>query len=222
MKPHLVCILLAIFLHAARAEETNLVTFTNRTGEVFTNVRISGANASSLFVWTTNGAGRMVPLATAPEFLQRQYKYEPSAAFAFDQRTKDFKETSTANYAAEVKRLQDRAATAALRRKTKFWIEGKVLQRTAAGLLITPKPTIYVPAGEGYRVLCLLTDYRNESLVADGDSIRVEAWPTGQYNYTAVSGGSKTVRKFSTDPSNLVPPTGEELAVMRVATEQSF
>lgn len=35
--------------------------------------------------------------------------------------------------------------------------------------------------------------------MADGDLVEVWAYPIGMYEYTAVSGGKKTVRKYTCD-----------------------
>lgn len=57
---------------------------------------------------------------------------------------------------------------------------------------------------------CLhFTDYAREGNVVDGDVIRVAAYSNGKYTYTAVSGGSKTVRQFTCNV-NLVVATPDE------------
>jgi len=66
--------------------------------------------------------------------------------------------------------------------------------------------------------LCLLTDYPNASGVVDGDVVRAIAYPNGDYSYTAVSGGSKTVRQFTCDINDVSRmPTQIELNQMKEA-----
>lgn len=43
----------------------------------------------------------------------------------------------------------------------------------------------------------LLTDYERAKSMADGDEFVVDAYPSGFYEYTAVSGAKKTVRRYS-------------------------
>jgi hypothetical protein len=58
--------------------------------------------------------------------------------------------------------------------------------------------------GKLYKGICLLTDSTNID-VADDDYISSPAYPNGTYSYSAVSGGQKTIRKFTCDISKVNP-----------------
>ena len=105
----------------------------------------------------------------------------------------------------------------------RFLIWGKVLQKTSAGLLITPTPTrsgpwtVSPPAGwngPAYRALCLLTDFPDQRVAADEQAITVYAYPDGEYRYTAVSGGNKTVRRFTCDINKAQPISDAEISAL--------
>ena len=192
-------------IQLAYAEETNLVTFTNRVGEVFTNVRISGANAIVMYVWTTNGAGRTVPLADAPQFLQKKFHYDPAAAAAATVRAEKERKAYASNYAASVKRMKDQIAYK--NRRAEFIaslrvVEGEVVQR-ADGLVhiqrtIIPSDRMAGGTGSwgGVKDRVAVKNFRNWDIAQSGMKLRFKAKYIGEYAYTTITGDDKKIPLF--------------------------
>ncbi len=61
-----------------------------------------------------------------------------------------------------------------------------------------------------YDGLCLLTECSSESNKVDGDMVRAIAYPNGQYKYTTVGGGSKTIPQFTCNINLVSVPVSTE------------
>jgi hypothetical protein len=106
-----------------------------------------------------------------------------------------------------------------------------VIQRIDAGLLVDSaselRKQIHYYPGDGYSLrhwdqagiqvfdgLCLLTDAERGAL--DGDIVSCFAYPNGNYSYTAVSGGEKSVRRFTANPRLIIQmPSEKEMQLIK-------
>lgn len=73
-------------------------------------------------------------------------------------------------------------------------IVGKVIQVVPAGLLVDVTPRSYNYSGEFKTVM--LVNYPGQAGAVDGDTVSVNAALAGRYQYTAVSGGLRTIEKY--------------------------
>lgn len=70
-------------------------------------------------------------------------------------------------------------------------IKGRVIQRVDGGLL--------VDCHSGTHATVLLADYADSDEVVDDALVSARAYPAGRYEYVAVNGSNRTVRKYSCD-----------------------
>ncbi len=206
--------------------QTNTITFTNQSGVVISNAEAVKISDNKLLYRIPSGGG-IVMLSNTPPDIQRKFNYNPAKAAQAD-------EVDKQKHEAQLRQDQQAAAAASLaeyRRRiasSSMMVEGEVLQKLDAGLLVDSATEAkrrqrewdesvghYSAGGEVkyvdqtthlqlYNGLCLLTDYPRTSSIVDGDVVRAVAYPNGEYSYTAVSGGSKTVRQFTCDINQVV------------------
>jgi hypothetical protein len=205
--------------------DTNLrvpISFTNSLGDFITDAIPTRLFANKLIYITAEGGGGTIRLEKLPPDLRERFGYDPEKAAQAD-------EVDRQKHEAQLKRNKEAAYAAALAEyrqqieSSKMMIEGKVIQKLDIGLLVDSgteikrksyewAASVGAPTSGGevklfdptthlqiYNGLCLLTDYSKISSVVDGDIVRAVAYPNGEYSYTAVSGGSKTVRQFTCD-----------------------
>lgn len=218
-------VLVIMMAGAVWAGETNLVTFTNKAGRVFKDVRIVSVDPDGV-VWmkTATNAGK-VPYSDLDEATALRFGYDPQQAKAY----KELKQLEKVH--DSYRRLDAERAHAARERlkvveRTKMIINGRVTQVIEDGLLVNSgaeerirvrelQRTKGIEVNEYllndlplYRSRCLLTDY--PKIAVDDDLVQVPAYPNGRYKYVAVNGGEMTVRKFTCDPKKVLEPADEK------------
>lgn len=239
MKAGLVMLLIGL---NGGAEE--IATFKNLNGRVFENVKII-SRAPDGIVWvSTNGpaGGGKVKFSEMDADTAARFGYDRDALKKFEE---DQKRRRTQDLAAAYRQQQlvEEKKRIAELESFRVVIHGEVLQKVSDGLLVVAgseprreldasmrKDGLY-PSGRGrmsqiingkrvpiYSELCLLTHYTNYARVVDRDIVFAIGYPTGEYSYTAVSGGSKTVRRFTADAQQVdrLPTRAEMDAINRV------
>lgn len=233
----------------AAAQPIKTITLTNRAGRVFENVRILQTNVDGLiWAFTNRAGGGKIAYSELEELVARQFGFDPAQAetaklAAERRRQADLRQRRDfQNAMADQQRLLDL-------QKYRVGICGEVLQKVSDGLLVLSgsesrkssaaldselqsvlrpgarilpggKSSFTIGYAPGYMELCLLTDYTNYFRVVDRDVVTAVAYPNGEYSYSAVSGGRKTVRIFTCDPAKVERlPTREEWARIIAAKE---
>jgi hypothetical protein len=215
-KKHAVVLVVVLLLAIGAYAQTNLITFTNKAGEVISNAPIISVNAIDLF-YEVPGGGARVHLADLPPDLQQRFGYDPVKAQAATQK---IQEIHQAQAAAAVDAAQSAAETKARQAymakvlKTKVNVYGRIIQNLADG-------TMLVDSGSecfGYEMfcaqdgtpgawgICLLVGC-NKGI--EGEKVNVIAYPNGVYSYTTVSSASKTVRRYTLNPNWVMQPASE-------------
>lgn len=208
-----------------------IVSFSTTDGRLFKNVKIiSSAPDGIVWVSTNTPAGGKVKFSDMDSATANRLGYDRDALLKHEK-------------AEERRRVQDalvlrRSYEAAERKKRiaalekyKVGIYGEVLQKLQGGLLVLSgtrarlknprsvlgaRTTKYTLNGVTvYNELCFLEGYTNYNKAVDGDLVMTFAYPNGQFSYTAVSGGSKSVRRFTCDPEAVerLPTKGEMDAI---------
>lgn len=215
--------MIAVAMAMASSAQTNLITFTNRNHEVISNAVVIRHDAVSMVYMTGGASGGSVKLADLPPDLQKRFGYDPLQAASAERkeselrsaRSKAAQAIATEQAAAETKRKRREEVS---KMETIVW--GRVIQRLDKGLLVNAdsqihgdrlpsEPAMYDPdLGRAVRFakgIVLLSDYRGHAV--DDDVVYALAYPVQDYEYTAVSGAKKTVRQYTADIDNCIPPS---------------
>lgn len=225
----LLILMLAMIAGGAHAQTNyGFITFTNKTGNLIERAEVYKVDSARVYYWFTTGSGGgSVLLSDLPEVEQKRFNYQPTDAAVVLAIEATNKQRDENQARATAQRLQSEAALAAKKRevaKTLAILHCRVVQRIEDYLLVdcsgegggrnwvgyasTPEYTEFMkgkdywPTQKKYgseKGLVLLVDYPRVSKVADDDGFITIAYPVGTYEYTAVSGGKKTVRKYSCD-----------------------
>ena len=222
--------------------QTNFITFTNKSGEAVINAEVLTFNAIDVFYKTPSGGDR-VHLADLPSDIQFRFGYDriesESAAKAEEARKKQLA-IDESNFEIAANQLRADQESRRLLEKTKMCVEGRIIQRLETGLLVESasrqrdnaadeprsgynssgawttgysERSWFVDGLPLYDGLCLLTDAHVGFI--DGDTVKAACYPNGTYEYTTVSGGGKTVRKFTTNPALVInPASSNEMKVL--------
>jgi hypothetical protein len=209
------------------------VSFTNSEGKIIPDARITATNSVTLYYETQDGPAH-IRWADLPPEVQRRFGYNPAQGAEAEKALVARKQAiaqAAANAAVTRRVEKEQRERTANAEKIKMIIQGRVIQRISAGLLVNSaselrKQVQHYP-GEGYGTrhwefggvqvfegLCLLTDVEGGAL--DGDIINCTAYPNGNYSYTAVSGGEKTVRRFTANPARIAQmPSEREMELIK-------
>jgi len=224
MNPAGYCVfLLALALPALAQTNLGTITFTNKSGTVVSNAVVTKSDGVKL-TYRLEGGGGTVRLADLPGELQTRFGYSMEATINADTvnriRENAFRRQQATAAAAAGEEMRKQ-----LRRKkveaSLVVILARVIQRLGDTLLVdcsgqgggrgwagyghTPEYDKLVAAKgveklrayETERGTILLIDFPGVANVADEDGFMIVAYPCGTYEYTAVSGGKKTVRKYT-------------------------
>ena len=214
-------------------------TLTNSAGNIVTDAVLVKLTPNT-FLYKTPRSEAFQRLDSLSKDLQEKFGYNPSKAAQADEldRQKYAAQLQRANAAAAAAALAEHRSQI---ESSRMIIEGDVIQKLDVGFLVDSAtqikridlewrasvglstsvigdgryydPTTHIQIFNG---LCLLTDYPKASSVVDGDVVRAFAYPNGEYSYTAVSGGSKTVRQFTCNINAVLnPPSAAEQNQMR-------
>lgn len=192
----------AVMLGRATAQ-TNIISFTNRLGEVFRDAEVTRVLPDGLWFKVGTKGGK-VALEELPEDLRKRFGYSPETAA---------KAKADAAKAAKAAVVQSQiAAKEAERRRiynqvwaTRMTITGTALQVTSAGMrvkgiYIKPKPGEPPP----FVGTALVTDYKTP--VADGERVKLTVFANGTETYKSVGAGTLTIRRFTVDASKVTTP----------------
>ena len=200
------CTLLATALFSSAAD-TNLLTFTNRAGEVLRNVRVTGADASGLFVWTTNGAGHKLLFTDAPEFLRAKYNYDSARAAAHSAAQADDKrryELNSARELVQITALQKAEAELKTKRdaflKSCSRIKGVVFQRKDGLLLVDNRWRVAGGAlqypDEPIIFMLAVRNFPGYDKLQTGDAVDFYAVEKGRKDYQNLFGDNRPCLEF--------------------------
>ena len=233
----LLALLLGLMMITANAGEPSLITFTNREGRAFTNAEVFKVDPSGIFFRYAGTSVGRIEFPDLPANIQKQLGYDPAKAadFLVEQKRKE-----TAQKMAQQERAKNYAAQLAAQKRlrevalTRIGIRGKIIQKTAEGLLVNSGSEEWSrisaaeramgasPGGGGAVIfacfdgVCLLTDFAGADKMVDGEVVETSAYPNGQYTYTTVQNASKTVRRFTANPAKVVSlASPEEMKAMR-------
>jgi hypothetical protein len=199
---------------------TNRITFTNTSGVVSEAEPIRVEHGK--LIYRAPGGGGSVKLSELPPYLQERFGYDPAQAAADEQQEKERR----ARQAQQAQAVAAQSAAAAddekWRKENEVVVYGKVIQKVGDELLVDAYRGPILPAwdhlvDQWVKVIMaerparygvptkkwwadgtvLLLDYPKISAVVDGDFVAAVSYPMGTYEYTAVSGGRKTVRRYT-------------------------
>lgn len=203
------------------------ITFTNKSGMVFSNATVVRIDANKL-IWRLGVAGGVIKLADLPDEVRARFGYNPVLAASADRAESERRSRQLQNqalWAAEDARRDSIAKAKKQLIDSSRTVAGKVIQKLPDGLLVDSGAEVmaevgkteftygkysvssvtHTGVGEGNQPgttclgLVLLQDHPRYSDMVDGAYVKVIAYPIGQYQYTTVQNASKTVRKFSAD-----------------------
>jgi TPR repeat protein len=84
----------------------------------------------------------------------------------------------------------------ALAANAQQFIEGKVLQVVKDGILVDVTPPYYGVGQVPDTKIVFVANHPSQKTLADGQRVSVQASSAGRYQYTAVSGATKTVERY--------------------------
>ena len=209
--------------------QSETVTFTN-TGSIVSNAVVVRVDHNRLIYRTPEGGGS-IKLSELPTDLQEHFGYDPAQAAADERLEKANAERErnareSAARAAALRRLQENFKTNGV------IVWGKVIQRVGEKLLIDADTgaerssvsrqatALALHSQDRHFGLpkewqdgipqkwniasgtVLLVDHPRTSSIVDSEIVLVVAYPTGTYEYTAVSGARKTIRKYTASLDN--------------------
>lgn len=220
--------LIAPRLGAQTNIDTTPFAFTNSSGLVVTDAVATRVFPNKIYFRHSFGIGSARLENLSPE-LQQRFNYNPAKAAAADQQEAIAKKQQmvAAEKSREQHAVQTRIQTAqqALIQRSRT-ISGKIIQKIPEGLLVdsgredidqvghtdvefnargdmSTSKTVTLQEGDTAGALCLglvlLADHPRYNQLVDDNVVVVLAYPDGQFSYKAVSGGQKTVRKFTAD-----------------------
>lgn len=218
-------IILMLIFSACASAQTNLgtITFTNKTsGTVVRDAIVTKNDRVRLTYKLEGGGGGTVRLAELPEQLQTRFGYSLEMAINADTearlRAKAYRRQQAV--AADTARVQVRRKEVEATMRILFV---RVMQRTGEELLVNCDVSAmktgawreYLQSAEFKKInkekgapqvkqamniergIVYIVDHPNITNLADDDEFVVIAYPIGTHEYTAVSGGKKTVRKYT-------------------------
>ena len=218
--------LVGLLVAGMASAQTNLITFTNRSHEVISNATVLRCDGVRLIYRTEGAGGGSVKLVDLPSALQERFGYDPDKAAKVDQKEQAAKRREAAAEVAAIENRASAAKLQAICKKRTI-VFGKIIQRTEGKLLVNTgnevEPSGIEKQSHGLAIhemairyglprewqngvpeqwaeahgTVLLVDHPKIDLLVDGDLILILAWPDGNYEYTSVSGGRKTVRKYT-------------------------
>jgi hypothetical protein len=221
------CVFAALVMSCCQAAyaQTNLViSFTNTSGVFVTNAEVEKLLGNKLLYKTDTGGGT-IRLDALPKNIQAELGFDPIAAQAADlaeqkQRMEYKKQSLALIRAQELDALKKNFAQGS---RT---ISGRIIQKIPEGLLVdsgredidevghkdiefdsqgnmATSLTTTVQEGDTAGATCLglvlLEDHPRAAELVDDNVVVTIGYPDGQFSYKAVSGGQKTIRKFTTD-----------------------
>jgi hypothetical protein len=221
----IILIVAAILACCSASAQTTNITFTNKTGEVFTNAPVMSFTATTVYYETPSGGGG-VKLSDLPPALQKLFNYDPAKAAAERAAKAERTRALAVRQAAEREAISQASAAKAWREKvgkTKVAIYGKIIQRLDIGLLVDggseERGVTYsswsTKASTGYGTsqhiafsrpdgtpgawgICLLI---GPARGIDGEMVNTNAYPDGTYTYKTITGAQKTIRRYNMDPA---------------------
>jgi hypothetical protein len=220
----LVATMLFIGNSLAQTNSTPIViSFTNSFGDYITNAQVVSWNANKL-IYRCPGGGGTIRLDKLPQDLQIRFNYDPAKAAKADQADQIQKENYQRYLAAQEKAQELDLQKKILIQKSRT-ISGRILQKLPGGLLVesgqeeidqvghtdveydemrtVTSRTVSVREGNTPGAECLglvfLEDHPRYAQLVDDNVVVILAYPDGQYTYTSVAGGQKTVRRFTAD-----------------------
>lgn len=201
--------------------QTNILTFTNNSGVVYSNVTVVKVEPDGILFRNSEGLvyGRE-KYTNMSESLQTKFGYDPIKAAEYEQKQKELRAKQAVQQATANKAAADAQASEKRRKiidASKMVVTGKLIQKLDNGLLVesgsererrTITRVMHMPGRmvrlydpktelQIYDGLCLLTDYPDQAKVVDDDVVHAIAYPNGEYSYTTVNESSKTIRKFT-------------------------
>jgi hypothetical protein len=208
-------------------QQTNTFSFTNKYGEVTHAVVLRVEPDGIVYKYLSGGAGGgKVSFTNLPAELRERFGYDPDASASYGRLQIEKRQQEAERVRAAQVLAAERARAEATQKRVQAGsrtVSGKVLQKLSEGLLVDSGADFLAKVGDTSTTitrgaifkrktvaftevnepralclgLCLLQDDPRYRSIVDGDYITVLAYPIGQYSYTAVSGGTKTVRKFT-------------------------
>jgi hypothetical protein len=214
MKIQTLCMVVAAGLLAGSSSGADFgtITFTNQAGRVITNAVVVKHEGYRL-LWRQGASGGSVRLADLPEELQRRFAFNPERAALMEAKKEELEtlrrvDNALAQEEAEIRaRLKKAAAQLEASRRR---INGKVIQVLDNAVLVRDGTVATETLRDIKRAygdysytepkeeLVMITGVKTAEL-ADGAVVKAHAYPLGTYRYTAVSGGIKTVKKYTLD-----------------------
>jgi hypothetical protein len=201
-------------------------TYVGSSGSTFTDLRITKVLADGLQCEHKYGLVTVKWASLPPNIVSKFKAQATKAANADREKARAVSayHAHTAKVQAEVVRervARDAAADADERYRQEhatsgqaLWIRGRITQKLESGLLVssegghTGQLEISVSPISGrsstnliggmpiYKGTCWVKRHPNHGSLVDGDQVDIVAWDDGQYGYTAVMGGRRTVRAF--------------------------
>lgn len=209
MKTITVLAILGLFNVTALAESIpTTISFTNKQGVAYQNAEVTKIKTDCVIFRLKSGVGLgSVKFTELPDELQSKFGYDATRAEKEKAASAQLGRYAAVDDTIRAQQRSDKQQLAELY-ATRMQISGTVIQKLEVGLLISSGVEMrrYVgargkwggPNGEpGFEGACLLVDFQKNRV--DGEPIITDAIPIGEYSYTAASGGTRTVRKFSAD-----------------------
>ena len=213
--------IMGLMVCGTMSAQTNMITFTNRSHEVISNAIVLRCDGVKLVYRTEGAGGGSVKLAELPRDLQVRFGYDPDRSAAAER--KDSERLAADRKVTQALSTRQAALQAKQKRraevsKSETMVFGRVIQCLDNGLLVnadsnvhgermSEEPAFYqpdlnreVPYAKG---TVMLQDYKGKAV--DGDMVNVLAYPVEYYEYTAVSGGRRRVRKYTANIDNCIP-----------------
>jgi len=215
-------LLLAIF--SAGAQTNLFISFTNSSGDWVTNAMITKVLPNKIYYQTDSGGGS-VRLDALPKNVREKLVIDPAAIRAADLADEE-KHLAYLQQKAAFAQAQQLAGLKKAFAQGSRTISGKIIQKIPEGLLVDSgreaidevghtdvefdaqgnmgtSTTATLQEGDTAAAECLglvlLEDHPREAQLVDDNVVVMLGYPDGQFTYKAVSGGEKTVRKFTTD-----------------------
>jgi len=208
-------LLLGLFITAVGfsglgAEDFGTLTFTNKSGKVYTNALVTSVSQDRV-IWRDGASGGSVRLTDLPAAVQKRFGYDSAKAANVESQRAD---NAALRREAFAKAKDEALRTAELKKKTdeveaaRRLIAGSILQVLDDGILVrhgTMGNEIIRQAqqragGRSYgslnTELVMITEVDTSNLV-DGANARAWVYPLGTYSYTSVGGGMKTIKKYT-------------------------